>query len=115
MAGQRRYLIGASKRQGGPSGGGRHPCVVEEESHLLLHRPAAATERIACDCMPPDPRYYDKADELWTVIDRKTEDWLAAVPKSPHAVVARARYLVNRAWFYRGTSYAKHVPTEGWK
>jgi hypothetical protein len=68
----------------------------------------------SCKCMAPDPRFYAKAEELWSVIDKKTRDWVVARPKSPHSVVARAQYLMNRAWFYRGGSYANDVPAEAW-
>ena len=74
-----------------------------------------STPATNCECNAPDPRYYGKAEELWRGIDAKSNDWLVARPKSPHAVVARAQYLTNRAWFYRGRSYAADVPTEGWK
>jgi hypothetical protein len=69
---------------------------------------------ITCECTAPDPHYYDRAEERWATVDQKTQNWLRAYPGSPHAIVARARYFSNRGWFYRGTTYAKDVPAEGW-
>lgn len=67
-----------------------------------------------CKCWVPDPKYYSKADALWAVIDRKTMAWVNSHPKSVHAAVARASYLLRRGWFYRGSGYAESVPGEAW-
>ena len=68
-----------------------------------------------CDCGgSPLPSRYAKADELWAPIDAKMQRWEDAFPNSPHAVVAKAAYYVRRAWFYRGSDVAAHVPQEAW-
>ncbi|MBV8635292.1 MAG: DUF4034 domain-containing protein [Burkholderiaceae bacterium] len=70
---------------------------------------------VACRCSSPAPRFYEAADERWSVVKGKIRSWRTAYPGSPHAIVAEAQYLINRGWFYRGSAYARYVPPEAWR
>jgi hypothetical protein len=67
-----------------------------------------------CRCHIPDPARYQQADLRWNALQEKLDLWIKQFPNSPHAQVARAQFLVNRAWFYRGTGYADTVPDVAW-
>ena len=67
-----------------------------------------------CRCYVPDPARYQEADFRWNALQEKLDLWVKQSPHSPHAQVSRAQFLVNRAWFYRGTGYADTVPDVAW-
>jgi Domain of unknown function (DUF4034) len=70
--------------------------------------------RRGCRCKIPDPDRYQEADLRWDALQAKFDLWRERFPRSPHAQVARAQFLVNRAWFYRGTGFANTVPDVAW-
>lgn len=67
-----------------------------------------------CNCQAPAPRHYAKADVLWNLIGAQVDTWIAKYPQSPHAINAKAAYLIKRAWFYRGSGFSSTVPDEAW-
>jgi hypothetical protein len=73
-----------------------------------------AERQPGCRCHIPDPGRYQEADLRWNALQEKLDLWIKRFPHSPHAQVARAQFLVNRAWFYRGTGYADTVPDVAW-
>jgi hypothetical protein len=68
----------------------------------------------ACRCKIPDPTRYEEANRRWDELRVKLGRWINQAPQSAHAKLALAQMLVNRAWFYRGTTYAEGVPREAW-
>lgn len=56
---------------------------------------------------------FECADEepakAWKAVERIHEEWIAAKPASITAQVAQANFLVNYAWFARGSGYASTV------
>jgi hypothetical protein len=73
-----------------------------------------AERELGCRCHIPDPARYQEADLRWNVLQERLDLWVKGFPRSPHAQVARAQFLVNRAWFYRGTGYSDTVPDIAW-
>ncbi len=74
----------------------------------------SAYDDTRCDCKIPAPAHYSKAEALWGAQGAKADAWIAKYPKSAHALVAKAAYLMRRGWFYRGGGYAQTVPPEAW-
>lgn len=55
-----------------------------------------------------DESYYDKVDGLYL-------KWAAQNPDSTVAHIGYAANLANRAWFFRGSGWARDVSEESWK
>lgn len=54
-----------------------------------------------------DQAFWDQA--AWFV-----DEWLESKPATPTSHLAAAMWLLQRAWSYRGTGYARTVPKENW-
>jgi hypothetical protein len=67
-----------------------------------------------CRCDTPNPMFYREADRRWDAINARVRGWVKLAPRSPHAKLALALMLANRAWFYRGTGYSDGVPPVAW-
>lgn len=57
---------------------------------------------------PVDESYYDHVEELFL-------KWAEQNPASTVAHVGYASTLMNHAWFFRGTGWARDVPKEAWE
>lgn len=58
-----------------------------------------------------DIRAGDDPETLRAVLDA----WVAAYPESHRALLARGRFFVEYAWYYRGTGYANTVSRSSWE
>ena len=67
-----------------------------------------------CRCNIRTPVHCRSADLRWNLLQEKLDLWTKRFPGSPHAQIARAQFLVNRAWFYRGSGYSDSVPDVAW-
>ncbi len=67
-----------------------------------------------CDCASADPEHYAEGDQRWAVIDDKLKAWAERYPHSMILPLARIRYSINRAWFYRGSDLAAEVNSKAW-
>lgn len=67
-----------------------------------------------CDCASTDPAHFAEGDRRWAVIDTKLATWSKRYPQSTVAPVVRIRYLLSRAWFYRGSGSADKVDPRAW-
>lgn len=68
-----------------------------------------------CRCQAPKPARYPEADRRWNALRARVDDWSKRFPRSPHAQIATAQYLIRRGWFYRGIGVASSVPTAAWR
>jgi hypothetical protein len=73
-----------------------------------------STADAGCPCPSPDPARYAEADARWQVVAAKVDAWSARYPQSPIAINAKALYLIQRAWFYRGSALSQYVHKEAW-
>lgn len=53
-------------------------------------------------------------DDHWAAAEKVATDWVTRYPDSPTAHLYYAQVLRNRAWSYRGGSYADKVRPEDW-
>lgn len=67
-----------------------------------------------CSCKAPDPAHYAEAEQRWDIIGHKLNAWSNQYPLSNIAPVARMRYFLNRAWFFRGGAYSDKVLPQAW-
>lgn len=67
-----------------------------------------------CKCHIPDPKNYALAGPRWDAVGAKADAWVAKFPQSPHAILAKSQYLINRGWFYRGSGFVNTVPEAAW-
>ena len=52
--------------------------------------------------------YDDNAETMQSILDT----WVAEHPESSHARIVRGRFLLDRAWYYRGTGISHGIPQE---
>lgn len=52
--------------------------------------------------------------KTWDKYEKELLNWTRQQPNEPAAHISYAFFLINKAWIYRGTSYAKNVSKENW-
>lgn len=54
-------------------------------------------------------------DFYWKISKMKADNWVKQFPDSPTAHIVKGIILINYAWTFRGTGWARNVPEEAWK
>jgi hypothetical protein len=67
-----------------------------------------------CHCKAPDPSHFEEADRRWDILHKKLDAWYLRYPDSTILPVVRIKYLIRRAWFYRGGAWADKVNPKAW-
>ena len=83
-------------------------------AHIEWPKKWAPVKRRDCNCVATDPVHYAEGDKRWAVLDAKLAAWTQRYPQSIVAPLVRIHYLINRAWFYRGSDYADKVAPQAW-
>jgi hypothetical protein len=89
--------------------------IVWPAEWYLPDKGADARNPARCVCKRPNPAHYKEAERRWNQLRSKVDGWVGQPSQSPHAKIALAQLLINRAWFFRGTGYADSVPPEAWR
>jgi hypothetical protein len=60
------------------------------------------------------PKGNQRSEESWDAWFKVLDARIAADPASPSALIAKAKSLQAKAWWYRGRGYSYTVTTDGW-
>lgn len=62
----------------------------------------------------PDPSAFPEANRHWDAVGGFVAEWERQYPESPNPKIAKAIYFLNRAHYFRGSTWAAKVHPEAW-